>query len=948
MPPRAKKKSTAAPAGAVPPEGDPADSEDAAQQQEQAEDTAAASGNNNTANESDASVVAGVSVAIDVKFDKTSTAVQFFLALFRHDSCSIEVCVIADSGNFPLLEAVLLQIAVNCDFVINACDPNLPKSVKSKIFAAVKQGVEDEEVMIHETTRGFTTNVKETVQRLRQKLLDPDYLKAAEHSFFDQENLMKAVGGLINCCTSSSSDPMSNSTSISLNPLFHQRCSLKEYTGHQQFLKLDKAAFTALHILPTDKKDTRSPTSLLGFLNKCRTPMGTRRLIKWLRQPLTDEVEILKRHDLVETLVENLDLLQIVQRSLKQVVDLDRLIQKLHRTAVNPDAANGASLDDLYAIWRCLQSALHFMETIDQAGHDNEDGPMRVHFLNPFEKVLQQFSKFIQMIETTVDMETAHDIKKRVTVNPNFDPKFKALRAAQAEICAKMDAFCLKVSEFVDPGSTNTSVPANASAKAKAKAKATAAALQDSDGSRLPGPVQRVEHTIREEKIWAMRVVKKWHSKLQQQKERYSSLSLKKAEFLFTTAEMTKWNEELKIKDTEYEHAQQDLVKRCCKIASTFIPPLEKFSDHLATIDVLAAFALVATCSQAEFVRPRLVLEHELGEEASAKGTSSAMLNQQRRLKLTKCTHPLVQENESTAASTFVPNDCHMCYEEGRFICITGPNMGGKSTFIRQVAISVLLNQIGMYVPAETAEMVVFSSIFARVGASDAQLKGISTFMAEMLESSTILQAADERSLVIVDELGRGTSTQDGYGLAYAIAKYLCAEKQCFTLFATHFHELGELQYELGDAVQNKHAVALVEEEKSKSTSAGSSPSSKQAAKPQSGMINTKLTFLYEMKPGVADQSYGVHVAKLAKFPDAAVSSAKRTADFLERRAKKKLKLDHFAENDHVAGDEQEEADDGKLTKLLSLFQASTANEFAQNLLSGYTKEQFLEKVLAL
>ena len=156
------------------------------------------------------------------------------------------------------------------------------------------------------------------------------------------------------------------------------------------------------------------------------------------------------------------------------------------------------------------------------------------------------------------------------------------------------------------------------------------------------------------------------------------------------------------------------------------------------------------------------------------------------------------------------------------------------------------------------------SSIYARVGASDAQLKGISTFMAEMVEASTILHQADPRSLVLVDELGRGTSTQDGYGLAYAIAKYLINSVQCFTLFATHFHELGELEAELPGLVQNRHAEAQVAE-------------------------NGELAFLYNLKDGLAEKSYGVHVARVAQFPAEAIASAKRTADFLEDRAAKKV-----------------------------------------------------------
>jgi DNA mismatch repair protein MSH2 len=260
---------------------------------------------------------------------------------------------------------------------------------------------------------------------------------------------------------------------------------------------------------------------------------------------------------------------------------------------------------------------------------------------------------------------------------------------------------------------------------------------------------------------------------------------------------------------------------------------------------VLTSFAAVAALAPNTYCRPVL---HPLGS-----GTDDSNERPSRVLSLRKARHPCV---ELMDYMDFIANDYNLCDGSSSFQIITGPNMGGKSTYIRGLGSIVLLAQVGCFVPCEEAEIAVVDAILARVGAGDAGQKGVSTFMAEMLEAAVLVETATPNSLVIIDELGRGTSTVDGFGLAWGIAQYLASRIQPFCLFATHFYELTALEKQVKHVV-NKHVSAYTGED-------------------------NEIVMLHNIADGPCSESFGIHVAAMAGFPPSVITEAKRKAAELE------------------------------------------------------------------
>ncbi|HNG43634.1 MAG TPA: DNA mismatch repair protein MutS, partial [Cyclobacteriaceae bacterium] len=300
--------------------------------------------------------------------------------------------------------------------------------------------------------------------------------------------------------------------------------------------------------------------------------------------------------------------------------------------------------------------------------------------------------------------------------------------------------------------------------------------------------------------------------------------------------------EELKVYEEKILHAEeklnvieQRLFLELVLQASEFVVPIQQNARIIAQLDCLLSFSCIA--HRNKYVKPEI--------------------SEGKAITIKAGRHPVI-EKQLAAGDQYVPNDVHLDTDSQQIMIITGPNMAGKSALLRQVALITLMAQIGCFVPAEAASIGIVDKVFTRVGASDNLSKGESTFMVEMTETASILNNLSDRSLILMDEIGRGTSTYDGVSIAWAIVEYLHNHKDFRpkTLFATHYHELNQLAE---DHVRVKNFNVSVKE------------------------AGDKIIFMRTLKPGGSEHSFGIHVAQLAGMPNKVVLRANDILHFLEK-----------------------------------------------------------------
>ncbi len=539
-----------------------------------------------------------------------------------------------------------------------------------------------------------------------------------------------------------------------------------EIMGSEKYMELDYSAIRSLELLSNTRTGDKKG-SLLGVLDKTKTPMGARLLRSWISRPLLSPVAISKRLDAVSELREDSVKRGEIISCLKAIGDIKRL-----STKASAKTANGR---DLRALGRYFEALPPLMKLLSDAKSDA---------LKKIAKT-DTLSALAELLGRAIDEDCPLTVREGGIIKTGYNAEVDELRSLRdhgADAVRKMES-----DEREKTGIKKLKISYNR------------VFGYYIDVPNSAGDVALPDNYIRKQTLVSS--------------ERYFTPELKELENALLSAAD-------KLSSLEYR-----LFTEIMNIVSEKNDEITATADTVAELDCYASLAEVA--AKNNYVRP----EVDFGSE----------------IRIVAGRHPVVEA--ASEDSAFVPNDTYLNDSGDIVAIITGPNMAGKSTYMRQTALIVLMAQMGSFVPARSAVIGAVDRVFTRIGASDDIATGQSTFMVEMTEAAEILRHATRRSLIILDEIGRGTSTYDGMAIARAILEY-CADRKKLgakTMFATHYHELSALEGTL-PGVCNYNITA----------------------KKQAG----RLIFLRKIIRGAADHSYGVEVAKLAGLPDIVVSKA--------------------------------------------------------------------------
>jgi len=584
-----------------------------------------------------------------------------------------------------------------------------------------------------------------------------------------------------------------------------------------EFVVLDSVTLRHLEILESNHQKTSNSQSLFSAVNRTITPMGARRLKEWLSCPLSDREAIVKRQDAVENWVQRSESLEKFRFALKSIKDLERTMSRL--------SIGSGNARDLIAL-KCGLECIPALKAVlnDLGSNDQLPEPQLNIETSPVDGgtgcLLAELGDRIHSLPDLVELISGAIIEEPAATLKEGNLIRQGFNADLDEILSAKKDGKAWIAKFQTEEIERTDIPS-----LKVKFNSVFGYFVEVTKTHLD---KVPEHYIRKQTI--------------ANGERYITESLKEVEGKILGAEE-------RAAKLEY-----DLFLAVREKVLSYLNQVQQTAAAIADLDVISSFAELARMQ--DYCRPQIT---DGGECVIEQGR-----------------HPVLEQ--TLHGERFVPNNSSLGQDDEQIALITGPNMAGKSTFIRQTALLALMAHTGSFIPARSATIGVMDRIFTRIGASDDLSRGQSTFMVEMSETANILNNATSRSLVILDEIGRGTSTFDGLSLAWSIVEYLHNQVGAKTLFATHYHELTELSHKL-KRIRN-YNVAVKE-------------------------WNDKVVFLHQILPGGTDKSYGIQVARLAGVPLEVIQRAKQILGNLEETelspaGQAKLKTRHRAERDKL------------------------------------------------
>jgi len=574
----------------------------------------------------------------------------------------------------------------------------------------------------------------------------------------------------------------------------------------QTCLVLDAVTVRNLELIEPLFAGADSGVTLFRSIDATATPMGKRLLRSWLLRPSIEIAEINMRLDAVEVQLKETVAREELRRALDGILDLERLLSRITLETANPRdlLALAASLARLPAVRRALErfSASASPVEVDGARGVNagvglaasgaQFGPFAhargasTGRLTTLHSSVDELTDLRDRIEGTIVSEPPISLGDGGVIQSGVDRELDQLRDLSRN--SKQFLAQIEQRERQRTGIASLKVKFNSIFGYYLEVSKANLHLAPPDYERKQTLVNAERFTTPE--------LKEYESKILDAQEKIVDIERR----LFAELRSTVGGEARRIRQTALA---------------------------LAEVDVLAALAQIAALRN--YCRPQL--------DDSAD------------LEIVEGRHPVIEQQELGSGERFVPNDLYLNSDTHAILVLTGPNMGGKSTYLRQAALTVILAQMGSFVPARTARLGLVDRVFTRIGASDNLARGRSTFMIEMTETAAILHTATPRSLILLDEVGRGTATYDGLAIAWAAVEYIHARTRAKTLFATHYFELTELARQLS-GVKNYHVTV-------KETGSG-------------------IVFLRKVQPGAADRSYGIEVAKLAGLPQEVIVRARQ------------------------------------------------------------------------